>query len=93
MGKQGLLLGLLTIVYSFGLLREKDRNIFPFMRKNMNCELLNSHIDFSKKKKNNKKKIKKKPLTRELLNSQEIIIYKFYSTEKCFFFFLSSFFI
>ena len=56
MGKQGLLLGLLTIVYSFGLLREKDRNIFPFMRKNMNCELLNSHIDFSKKKKIIKKK-------------------------------------
>ena len=58
MGKQGLLWGLLTIVYSFGLLTEKDRNIFPFMRKNMNCELLNSHIDFSKKKKKKKKKKK-----------------------------------
>ena len=53
MGKQGLLLGLLTIVYSFGLLREKDRNIFPFMRKNMNCELLNSHIDLLNNNNNN----------------------------------------
>ena len=55
MGKQGLLLRLLTIVYRFGLLRERERNNFPFMRKNMNCELLNSHTDFSKKKKKKKK--------------------------------------